>query len=43
MPKFKAKKDNKQSFKTDRAKIDKDGNLLLDKPLRINKKIMVWY
>lgn len=39
MPKFKAKKDNKQSFRTDRAKIDEDDNLLLDKPLRINKKL----
>ena len=38
MPKFKAKKDNKQSFRTDRAKIV-DSRLSLDKPRRINKKL----
>lgn len=38
MPKFKAKKDNKQSFRTDRAKII-NNQLLLDKPRRINKNL----
>lgn len=38
MPKFKAKKDNKQSFRTDRAKIV-NNQLLLDKPRRINKSL----
>lgn len=38
MPHFQAKKNNKQSFTTDRAKIE-DGKLVLDKPRRINKKL----
>ena len=38
MPHFQAKKNNKQSFTTDRAKI-KDGLLVLDKPKRINKHL----
>lgn len=38
MPKFKAKKDNKQSFRTDNARIT-NNRLLLDKPQRISKKL----